>query len=233
MTLIRTLSNLGYGSRREVERMIKRGRVTNADGERLRTTDKPAMDGIRVDGQPLDPGPPLLVMLHKPTDVVCTRADDEGPTVYGLLPPRFGQRKPPLATVGRLDKDTTGLLLLTDDGPLLHRLTSPRHAAEKRYRVQLDRPVEPDQVALIESGRLRLRNEETPLRAARVQTLDPHTVLTTVTEGRYHLVRRMWAAVGNHVVALHREAQDGLELGDLPLGAWRVVDPSELATSHT
>lgn len=227
MRLDRLLANLGYGSRKEVQALLARGRVTTADGRRLGPKDKDPGDGVRVDGDPLDPRSPLVVRLHKPAGFVCSRDEPGQPLVYDLLPPRFRRRKPVLAPVGRLDKDTTGLLLLTDDGALLHRLTHPRRHVPKVYRATLARDLAPDAVAVFASGGLVLRGEDTPLKPATLEQLGRREARVTVSEGRYHQVRRMFAAVGNHVEALHRESMGGLGLGGLAEGAWDVLDDAE------
>lgn len=229
LPLVRLLANLGYGSRREATFLLRRGRVRDADGHVFRVDDVDPGGELFVDGEPLDPRAPLTLLLHKPAGPVCTRADGEGQTVYDLLPPRFRQRKPVLAPVGRLDKDTTGLLLLTDDGALLHRLTSPRHGAAKVYRVTLDRPLQGHEADALAAGTLVLRSEKDPLLPIGLDVVDEHTARVTVTEGRYHLVRRAFAALGNHVVALHRESVAGLTLAGLPEGDWRPLQPDELA----
>ncbi|MCK6502056.1 rRNA pseudouridine synthase [Myxococcota bacterium] len=229
MNLLRLLANLGYGSRREVEQLLRRGRVTGPDGAALRVGDADPGGALWVDGQPLDPRPPLVVALHKPVGLVCSTSDGDGPTVYTCLPPRFAARQPVLAPVGRLDKDSSGLLLLTDDGALLHHLTSPRRHVPKVYRATLADPVRGDEVGALAGGGLLLRGEQRPLLPARVEVLDPHTVRVEVTEGRYHLVRRMWAALGNRVRTLHREQVGPLTLTGLEApGAWRVLEPAEV-----
>lgn len=229
MTLLRLLANLGYGSRREVEHLLRRGRVTGPGGVVLRAGDRDPGGPLWVDGEPLDPRPPLVLALHKPVGLVCSTADGDGPTVYTCLPPRLAVRRPILAPVGRLDKDSSGLLLLTDDGPLLHHLTSPRHHVPKVYLATLADPVRGDEVATLAAGGLLLRGEQRPLLPAVVEVLDPHTVRVQVTEGRYHLVRRMWAALGNRVRTLHRERVGPLTLACLEApGAWRALEPAEV-----
>ncbi|MDX2184087.1 MAG: pseudouridine synthase [Gemmatimonadaceae bacterium] len=226
--LAKYLANLGYGTRRAVEQLLADGRVTTADGRVLRHGDTAPHDTLRVDGEPLDPAPGRVVMLHKPAGYVSSTRD-VGALVYELLPPRFLQRDPVMATVGRLDRDTTGLLLLTDDGPLNHRLTSPRHHWPKRYRASLAEPLRGDEAAQFASGTFRLEGEPSPLAPATLEVLSPREVWVTLTEGRYHQVRRMFAACGNHVVALHREAIGPVTLGELPLGQWRLLTDAELS----
>ena len=167
-------------------------------------------------------------MLNKPAGFTCSRAD-QGRLVYELLPPRFLQRSPPLSTVGRLDADTTGLLLFTDDGKLLHRLISPKSSTEKTYEATLARPLEGHETELFASGDLMLRGEEKPLLPARLEVTGERSARLTITEGRYHQVRRMFAATGNHVEALHRARFGALELGGLPEGEWRVLAEDDLA----
>lgn len=227
MRLVRLIANLGYGSQRDIRFLLRDGRVRHADGRELVESDKVAHDDIRVDGEPLDPPAGLVIMLHKPAGYTCS-SSDPGRIVYELLPPRFMHRNPVLAPVGRLDRDTTGLLLLTDDGKLLHRLTSPRHHVPKTYDVTLDRPLEGTEADIFASGTLMLRSEKTPLAPAQLQVLGPNQARLTLHEGRYHQVKRMFAAVGNHVVSLHRAGLGPLTLGDLPEGQWRVMAAEEL-----
>ncbi len=228
MRLTRLIANLGYGSQRDVKAMIRDGRVTLADGGALTEASRAAHDDIRVDGEALDPAPGVVLMLNKPAGYTCSTADS-GRIVYELLPPRFMRRNPLIAPVGRLDRDTTGLLLLTDDGKLLHRLTSPKHHVPKTYEVTLARPLNGTEAELFASGTLVLRSETTPLLPARLEATGGQTVRLTITEGRYHQVRRMFAATGNHVERLHRAAIGPLTLGDLPEGRWRVLGGDEVA----
>ena len=226
MKLVRHLANLGYGSRKDVAWMFREGRVTGADGEVLYADDVVAHDTIRVDGEALDPPQGLLLMLHKPIGVTCS-TKDPGRVVYDLLPPRFRLRNPALSIVGRLDRDTSGLLLLTDDGQLLHRIIAPKSKLAKVYRATLAEDLRGDEIATFASGTLMLDGEKTPLLPAELETSGPRDARLTLHEGRYHQVRRMFAAVGNHVVALHRERIGGLALGDLPEGEWRLLGEGE------
>lgn len=236
------LQALGYGTRREVEALVATGRVTDAAGEPLYVDDEvgegaPARgghrlphDAVRVDGAPLDPAPGLLVALHKPVGVTCS-TKDPGKLVYDLLPSRWKAREPIVSTVGRLDKDTSGLLLLTDDGQLLHRLTSPKYHQPKVYRATLAEDLRGNEAALFAAGTLMLEGEHKPLLPAELEVLGPREARLTLHEGRYHQVRRMFAATGNAVVTLHREAVGGLALEALGLGEgeWRMLDAAERA----
>lgn len=228
MKLVKHIANLGYGSRKQVQWLFREGRVTDADGEVLYADDAVPLDAVRIDGEPLDPPPGLLLMLHKPLGVTCS-TKDAGRLVYDLLPPRYRLRDPLLSTVGRLDRDTSGLLLLTDDGQLLHRIIAPKSRLPKVYLATLAQDLRGDEAALFAAGTLVLDGEKTPLLPAELDVLDARRARLTLHEGRYHQVRRMFAAVGNHVDALHRERLGGLKLGDLPYGQWRALDEGDRA----
>ena len=223
MKLVKLLANLGYGSRKEVTWMFREGRVTDAAGEVLYADDKVEHDDIRVDGEPLDPPQGLVLMMHKPSGHTCS-TKDSGRIVYDLLPPRWRSRNPALSTVGRLDRDTSGLLLWTDDGALLHRIISPRSNIVKVYEATLAQDLRGDEGALFASGTLMLDGETTPLAPATLSVIGPRRARLAIGEGRYHQVRRMFAAAGNHVETLHRDTVGGLTLGDLPVGEWRILD---------
>ena len=228
MRLVRLIANLGYGSRKEVAWMFREGRITDPDGEVLYADDKVEHAQIRIDGEPLDPPAGIILMMHKPLNVTCSRKDP-GRVVYDLLPSRYRQRDPALSTVGRLDRDTSGLLLITDDGGLLHRIISPRANVTKVYEATLAQDLRGDEQALFASGTLMLESETTPLLPAKLDVLAPRHVRLSITEGRYHQVRRMFAATGNHVESLQRVAVGQLQLADLQPGAWRQLNPEEIA----
>ena len=229
----RLLSSLGYGSRTEMARMAKAGGIV-LDGADLTDVSKrialaPDLPSrMEIDGEPLDPLPGLVMMMHKPLGMTCSHKED-GALVFDLLPGRWRQRDPAISTVGRLDKQTTGLLLLTDDGALLHRIISPKRHVAKVYRATLARPLEGGEAALFASGELVLEGEDKPLSPAALEVITPTEATLTVTEGRYHQVRRMFAAVGNHVETLHRERVGALTLpDDLPPGEWRLLTPDQV-----
>ncbi|OBU66982.1 16S rRNA pseudouridine(516) synthase [Stenotrophomonas maltophilia] len=229
MKLVKHIANLGYGSRKQVQWMFREGRVTDAGGEVLYADDQVPHDAIRVDGEPLDPPPGLAIALHKPAGYTCS-TKDTGRLIYDLLPPRFRDRDPVLSTVGRLDRETSGLLLLTDDGGLLHRIISPKSKLPKVYEVELSDDLRGDEAALFASGTLMLESEKTPLLPAELEVLDARRARLVLHEGRYHQVRRMFAATGNHVQALHRSRIGGLDLQGLDEGQWRQLAPTDLDT---
>jgi 16S rRNA pseudouridine516 synthase len=232
MRLDRLLANLGYGSRKEMHGLVADGEVT-LDGVAL--VDANARIAIGADlpkrmlimGQPVDPPPPMIVMLHKPVGVVCSRKET-GRMIYDLLPGRWRVRDPALSSVGRLDKDTSGLLLITDDGDFLHRVISPRRHVCKSYIATLDRPLNGGEGEVFAAGTLMLESEDKPLLPAILEPLGPNSARLIIEEGRYHQVRRMFAAVGNHVTALHRDRIGGLSLPeDLAPGDHRVLAADE------
>ena len=234
LRLDRLLANLGYGSRREVQQLVWAGLV-QLDGKVLEDSDQriavtcDLSERMQVQGKSLDPPPGFILMLHKPLGVTCSHKE-AGPLVYSLLPDRWRRRDPALSTVGRLDKETSGLLLMTDDGNLLHRIISPRANIAKRYHVTLDRPLKGDEGEIFASGTLMLEGEDKPLLPAQLEVLSPTSAHVTVTEGRYHQVRRMFAAVGNHVTALHRNRIAALDLpADLQPGQFRIMNEADLA----
>jgi len=229
MKLVKLIANLGYGSRKDVAAMFREGRITDAQGEVLYADDKVGHDAIRIDGEPLDPPAGMTLMLHKPVGYTCS-TKDPGRVIYDLLPPRFRMRSPLLSSVGRLDRDTSGMLLMTDDGALLHRIVSPKAKLAKVYDATLAHDLRGDEGEVFGSGTLLLESENTPLAPAALDVRDARHASLTLTEGRYHQVRRMFAAVGNHVDALHRSRIGGLVLGDLPAGQWRQLDAGDLET---
>jgi 16S rRNA pseudouridine516 synthase len=230
--LVKLIANLGYGSRKDVTQLFRSGRITDAGGEVLYADDVVPYETIRVDDEPLDPPPGLVLMLNKPVGVTCSRKDS-GRIVYDLLPPRYSVRSPALSTVGRLDRDTSGLLLFTDDGALLHRIISPKAQVAKVYEATLAQDLRGDEGALFASGTLLLESETEPLAPAMLAVSGPRHARLTVTEGRYHQVRRMFAAVGNHVETLRRVAVGALTLGELPAGEWRALLPEEVSSILT
>ncbi|MCL4432828.1 MAG: rRNA pseudouridine synthase [Epsilonproteobacteria bacterium] len=222
------LTSLGYASRSESKKLIASGLVT-VEGKQITKSDFKAFHHeVLFDGKPLDPLQGIVILMNKPKGLVCSHDDGEGQLVYDLLPSRWRNRDPKISTIGRLDKETSGLLLLTDDGQLLHRLTSPKYHVPKLYEATLDRPLRGNEAEIFASGTLLLNGEKTACLPAKLTIIDETHVTLEITEGRYHQVRRMFAALGNHVTALHRSHIGNLTLGDLKEGEHRILAVDEL-----
>lgn len=218
--LDQVLASHGYGSRSDARDAIEDGRVS----VRGTVADAPGMKAepweVTFDGAPLDHPRGIFIRFHKPVGLVCSHDQREGPRIYDALPQRWLDRNPPPASVGRLDKDSSGLILVTDDLPLIHRLTSPKHKVEKTYRVTLSRPCPADAVERFASGTLLLEDEKEPCAPARLTLLDDRSAEVVLTEGRFRQVRRMFAHLGCEVLTLVRTRFGPWTLEDLPEGKW-------------
>ncbi len=230
ITVEQLLFSQGFGTRRECAGLVAQGRVridstvVGDPGHRVRP-DRLEFD---VDGVTWTYHAKALVMLHKPVGYECSQKPSAWPSVMLLLPPPLRRRG--LQPVGRLDQDTTGLLLLTDDGALLHRLTSPKHHVPKVYEVRTARAVEPRQLRQLLAG-VTLDDDPRPVAAAACEATGEQALRLTLVQGKYHQVKRMVAAVGNHVVSLHRSAFGALTLPpDLAPGQWRWIDDPRVIT---
>jgi 23S rRNA pseudouridine2605 synthase len=221
MRLNAFLARAGVASRRRADELIKAGRVTvNGEPGQLNTVVG-KRDRVQVDGKEVARQRLAYVLLHKPADVVTTARDPQGrPTVVELVPP-----EPRVVPVGRLDADTTGALLLTNDGQLAHRLAHPRYGVEKTYEAEVEGDPAEDALQRLRDG-LDLEDGRTaPARACR---LGPGRVELVLHEGRKHQVKRMLAAVGHPVLRLHRVAYAGLTLEGLEPGEWRELETPEV-----
>ncbi|MEO8695071.1 MAG: pseudouridine synthase [Acidimicrobiales bacterium] len=224
MRIDRLLGNLGYGTRKDAQRIVKSGRVTVGGEVVTDATRSVDPETVTLDGEPLDAPLGLVVALYKPVGYVCSHSDREGPSVFELLPEQWMLRSPRPTTVGRLDKDSSGLVLVTDDGALVHALTAPRRHVEKRYVVTLDRSPGADLPRLVEqfaSGTLMLRGDDTPCRPAALEALDESTFVVLLTEGRHRQVRRMFANLSYEVTSLLRTHIGEYTLDGLAEGEWR------------
>lgn len=217
------LSHCGYCSRREARLWVRAGRVTVA-GEPVDKADFKVLPAeVRVDGESLEAPDELLVLFHKPAGCVCSRSDGEGTTVFDLLPPRWARRNPPVATVGRLDRDTTGALLLTDAGLWVQRWTSPKHKVPKVYEVTVNRDLDPALVTLFAAGGLLLADDPKLCLPARLEITAPRTARLELVEGRYHQVKRMFEGQGYTVTRLHRSCFGEYTVANLEPGQWRTL----------
>lgn len=226
MRLDKFLAQSSGFSRKDVRKMLRAGEIT-LNGEEVRD---PALhiskeDLICLDGMPLDPPGERYLMLYKPEGCVCSNDDSTHPTVLSLIDlPRADE----LAICGRLDVDTTGLVLVTSDGKWAHRVTSPKHKTGKVYLVETADPIPADAVEKFEKG-LMLANEHFRTKPATLEILSDYEARVTLTEGRYHQVKRMFAALGNRVESLHRESIGAIQLDpDLELGEYRELTEEEV-----
>ncbi len=161
--------------------------------------------------------------MHKPSGVICSH-DDAGVLIYGLLPARYQRRNPKISTIGRLDADTTGAILLTNDGALNHKLTSPKSDVSKVYEVTLAQALRGDEADIFAKGELLLYGEKKPLLPAKMEVLSPTHVKLEICEGKYHQVKRMFGAMGNKVLTLHRVSFGEYSVEDLEVGEYRILD---------
>ncbi|MCJ8349036.1 16S rRNA pseudouridine(516) synthase RsuA [Moritella sp.] len=210
------------------KREIARSNV-KINGEVVRKADHKVTADMDVwfSGRSLSQRPPRYIMMHKPLDVICSTVDEEHPSVMNLIE---ADKREELHIAGRLDVDTTGLVLITDDGKWSHRVTSPKRACNKRYRVQLAEAIAPTAVADFAAG-IHLRSEDKPCLPAKLEILSEKEVLLTIQEGKYHQVKRMFASQGNSVVGLHREQIGDIVLDPaLELGEWRYLTDEEASS---
>ena len=224
------LSRFGYCSRREVAHWLKAGRVTRAGVPVKSGNEKVEPEEVLVDGRPIEFPRGIYVALNKPLGCTCSHKE-EGELVYDLLPPQWLRRNPVINTVGRLDKETSGLLLLTDDGAFEHAQTSPKRHVPKVYSFTTTQAIPASAVALFASGELVLEGERTPCLPAELVLTGEQSGKLTLHEGRYHQVRRMLASVGAPVDSLERIEIGPLKLVDLGLapGEWCEIDPAMFA----
>lgn len=215
-------------TRSQAGKSIRQGLVSiNGEPVKQAARQVSVTDQVELDGELLQLIGPRYIMLHKPAGYVCANDDPEHPIVFTLLDEPLVER---LHTVGRLDLDTTGLLLLTDDGQWSHRLTSPKHHVAKTYRVWTADPIPANAIAQFAAG-VMLRGEKEPTKPAQLELVATHEALLTIHEGRYHQVKRMFAAIGNKVERLHRERIGALQLpADLAEGEYRSLSERELQT---
>jgi 16S rRNA pseudouridine516 synthase len=217
------LSNGGYCSRNEAKKIARQGRITVNGVVQKDAASKAEPSDVRLDDEPLDHPDGILVMLNKPSGYVCSHDSSEGPLIYDFFPELWRVRNPAVSSIGRLDKDTTGLILVTDYTHLIHQFTSPKRKVEKTYRVTVSAPLRPNLPEFFAAGAIMLDGEQSPCLPAKLEPLGERVADLTLTEGRYHQVKRMFAAAGYEVTALHRRRFGPYTLGDLDEGDWKDV----------
>lgn len=230
MRLDALLSRFGYCSRREAISWIKRHTITYKGELCTSPSQKVTHEETIIDGEHVEFPNGIYVALYKPVGYICSHDEEEGDIIYDLLPYQWRHRNPAISSVGRLDKDTSGLLFITDDGKFIHRMTSPKKHIPKIYEVETENPIPAEAVELFASGTLQLEGERQVCRPAELIITDALHARIILTEGKYHQVRRMFAAVGAPVVKLHRPQIGNLTIESLELeqGEWVAFDPNEL-----
>ena len=216
------LSSLGYCTRSEAKKFLRIYELYVKDTRVFDPSIKAYHNDIKVNNEPLDPET-ITILLNKPSGFICSH-NDAGSLIYTLIPNRWNRRNPKIATIGRLDVDTTGAIILTDDGALNHKLSSPKSDVSKVYEATLAVPLNGEEKKIFASGELMLNGEKKPLLPATLEVLGETHVRLEICEGKYHQVKRMFAAVGNRVLTLHRVSFGGFTVEDLKEGEYKFIE---------
>ena len=216
------LSSLGYCTRSEAKKFLRIFEVLVKDERVFDPSLKVYHDDIKIDGEAID-AETITILMNKPDGFICSH-NDAGSLIYSLIPQRWNRRNPKISTVGRLDVDTTGAIILTDDGDLNHKLTSPKSDIIKIYEATLAEPLKGNEAQIFASGELMLNGEKKPLLPAKLEVITSTQVRFEIVEGKYHQVKRMFAAVGNRVIKLHRLNFAGFEVEDLKEGEYKFIE---------
>lgn len=217
------LSNLGYCSRRQAEDFLHSHIITCNNVRIKNGSQKADPHLLLIDGQKTDHPDGLFILLNKPAGYVCSHDPSEGPLVYDLLPKQWMKRNPVLSSIGRLDKDTTGVLLITDNTALNHQLSSPKRKIDKVYQVTVDKELNEELKELFSSGKLCLPGDQKPCLPADLQIKDQFNATVTIHEGRYHQIKRMFSACGFKVTSLHRSHFGIYSLDNLKEGEYKTL----------
>ncbi|MDD4330517.1 MAG: 16S rRNA pseudouridine(516) synthase [Aliarcobacter sp.] len=215
------LSSLGYCTRSEAKKFLRIFELTVNDKRVFDTSIKAYHNDIKVNNEVLD-SEIITILLNKPSGFICSH-NDAGSLIYALIPSRWNRRNPKISTIGRLDVDTTGAIILTDDGALNHKLSSPKSDVSKIYEATLAVPLNGDEKEIFASGELMLNGEKKPLLPAVLEVISETHVRLEICEGKYHQVKRMFAAVGNRVLSLHRVSFGGFMVDDLKEGEYKFI----------
>ncbi|MBY0541717.1 MAG: pseudouridine synthase [Campylobacterales bacterium] len=215
------LSSLGYCTRSEAKKFLRIFELSVNDKRVFDTSIKAYHNDIKVNNEALDPET-ITILLNKPSGFICSH-NDAGSLIYALIPSRWNRRNPKISTIGRLDVDTTGAIILTDDGTLNHKLSSPKSDVSKIYEATLAVPLNGDEKEIFASGELMLNGEKKPLLPATLEVLGETHIRLEICEGKYHQVKRMFAAVGNRVLSLHRVSFGGFTVEDLKEGEYKFI----------
>ncbi len=217
------LSQMGYCSRQQARTFLKKHELI-FEGERLFDPSLKITHEMTLDNELPDHPLGLVLIMHKPAGYVCSQSKGEGPRIFDLLPERWQKRHLALQSVGRLDKDTTGTLILTDQGPWIHEWSHPKIHWKKTYIVEYEGVLPSETAELWASGKWVLPGEDTPCLSASLEILGPSKAKLILQEGRYHQVKRMFQALGAPVIKLHRENFGPWSAENIPPGQWQVLD---------
>jgi 16S rRNA pseudouridine516 synthase len=226
MRLDKYISQATSLTRSQAKKAISRGKITS-NTETIRSSAYKVSENetICLNGEAISVRGPRYIMLNKPQDFICSTVDEQLPSILNLIDVEKPEQ---LFIAGRLDADTTGLALITDDGQWSHKITSPRKKCAKRYRVTLAEPLPENAAEQFKEG-IQLKSESQPCLPATLVTISETEALLTISEGKYHQVKRMFAALGNLVIALHREQIGQIELDEsLEPGEWRYLTDEEV-----
>lgn len=216
------LSSLGYCTRSEAKKFLRIYELCVKDTRVFDPSIKAYHNDIKVNNEALDPET-ITILLNKPSGFICSH-NDAGSLIYALIPQRWNRRNPKISTIGRLDVDTTGAIILTDDGALNHKLSSPKSDVSKIYEATLAVPLKGDEKEIFASGEVMLNGEKKPLLPAKLEILSPTHVRLEICEGKYHQVKKMFAAVGNRVLSLHRVSFAEFSVEDLKEGEYKFIE---------
>ncbi len=216
------LSSLGYCTRSEAKKFLRIYELYIKEERVFDPSIKAYHNDIKVNNEALDPET-ITILLNKPSGFICSH-NDAGSLIYALIPSRWNRRNPKISTIGRLDVDTTGAIILTDDGVLNHKLSSPKSDVSKVYEATLAVPLNGDEKEIFASGEVMLNGEKKPLLPAKLEIISPTHVRLEICEGKYHQVKRMFASVGNRVISLHRVSFGGFSVEDLKEGSYKFIE---------
>ena len=216
------LSSLGYCTRSETKKFLRIYELYVKEERIFDPSIKAYHNDIKINNEALDPET-ITILLNKPSGFICSH-NDAGSLIYALIPQRWNRRNLKISTIGRLDVDTTGAIILTDDGALNHKLSSPKSDVSKVYEATLAVPLKGDEKEIFASGELMLNGEKKPLLPSKLEVLGETHVRLEICEGKYHQVKRMFAAVGNRVLTLHRVSFGGFSVEDLKEGSYKFIE---------
>ena len=216
------LSSLGYCTRSEAKKFLRIYELYVKEERIFDPSIKAYHNDIKINNEALDPET-ITILLNKPSGFICSH-NDAGSLIYALIPQRWNRINPKISTIGRLDVDTTGAIILTDDGALNHKLSSPKSDVSKVYEATLAVPLKGDEKEIFASGELMLNGEKKPLLPSKLEVLGETHVRLEICEGKYHQVKRMFAAVGNRVLTLHRVSFGGFTVEDLKEGSYKFIE---------